>query len=125
MGNVADDQVVWTLRDSVAELNSKNFVGRINVSRPDQGLHGLAIDGAQHAADLLRVYRADSADKSWPLQVAESYVRAHDLVASYQATDIWPFSPQLYWRANSLSAVDGVMASASLLVSVQTHLLDT
>ena len=40
-------------------------------------------------------------------------------------TDDWPFSPQLYWRANSLRAVDGVLASASLLVSVQTHLLDT
>jgi hypothetical protein len=31
----------------------------------------------------------------------------------------------LYWRANSLCAVDGVLASVSLLVSVQTHLLDT
>src|SRR6478609_11222127 len=103
MGNVANDQAVWTLRESVAELNCKKIAGRINVSRPDQGLHKLAIDGAKHGADLLRVYRAGSPDKSWPLPVAESYIRAQDLVASYQVTDIWPFSPQLYWRANSLN----------------------
>jgi hypothetical protein len=46
-------------------------------------------------------------------------------VGTYQATDDWPFSPQLYWRANSLRTVNGVLASLSLLVSVQTHLLDT
>src|SRR6478672_3711736 len=60
-----------------------------------------------------------------PLPVVESYLRGNDLVASYLAIDDWPFSPQLYWRANSLRAVDGVLASASLVVSVQTHLLDT
>ena len=126
MGNAVNDQAVWTLRGNAAELSCGKLSGRIDSSRPNAGLHDVAIDGARQAADLLRVYRSDVADeKSWPLPVAESYVRGNDLVASYQATDDWPFSPQLYWRANALRAVDGVLASASLLVSVQTHLLDT
>ena len=126
MGNAVNERAVWSLHGNVAELSCGKLSGRIDASRPNAGLHDVAFDGAQQATNLLRVYRSDSRDeKSWPLPLAESYVRGNDLVASYQATDDWPFSPQLYWRANSLRAVDGVLASASLLVSVQTHLLDT
>jgi hypothetical protein len=126
MLNVVNERMVWSLRGSVAELSCGKLSGRIDASRPNVGLHDVAVDGAQHATNLLRVYRSDiTGEKSWPLPVAESYVRGNDLVASYQAIDAWPFSPQLYWRADSLSAVDAVLASASLLVSVQTHLLDT
>src|SRR6476660_3249868 len=126
MRNVINERVVWSLRGNVAELSCGKISGRIDASRPNAGLHDVAVDGAEHATNLLRVYRSDiTGEKSWPLPLAESYVRGNDLVASYQATDSWPFSPQLYWRANSLRSVDGVLASASLLVSVQTHLLDT
>jgi hypothetical protein len=126
MRNAANDQAVWILRGNVAEFSCGNLAGKIDASRPSAGLHGIALNGAPHAADLLCVYRSDiAAEKSWPLPLAESYIRGNDLVASFQAIDEWPFSPQLYWRANALRAVDGVLASASLLVSVQTHLLDT
>ena len=126
MRNVLIERVVWSLRGNVAELNCGKLSGRIDASRPNAGLHDVAVDGAQQTIDLLRAYRSDiTNDKSWPLPVAESYVRGNDLVASYQATDDWPFSPQLYWRADSLRSVGGVLASVSLLVSVQTHLLDT
>lgn len=126
MRNELNEQAVWSLHDNEAELHCGKLSGRVDPSRPNAGLHDVAIYGAQQAAELLRIYQSDVTDKiSWPLPVAESYVRGDDLVASYQATDKWPFSPQLYWRANSLRAVNGVLASASLLVSVQTHLLDT
>ena len=61
----------------------------------------------------------------WPLPVAESYVRGNDLVATYAPIDTWPYSPQVYSRKNALQLVDGVLGSLSLLLSVQTHLLDT
>lgn len=126
MRNAVNERLVWTMRGNVADLNCGKLSGRIDASRPNAGLHQVALDGTKLAIDLLRVYRSDiTNDKSWPLTVAESYVRGQDLVASYQATNEWPFSPQLYWRANSLPPVNGVLASASLLVSVQTHLLDT
>ena len=126
MGNAVNERAVWSLHGNVADLSCGKLSGRIDALRPNAGLHDVALDGAQQATNILRAYRSDAGhEKSWPLLVAESYVRGNDLVASYQATDDWPFSPQLYWRANSLHAVDGVLASVSLLVSVQTHLLDT
>ena len=126
MRSEVNERAVWSLRGNVAELHCGKLSARVDASRPDAGLHNVVIDGAPQATELLRIYRSDITDMiSWPLPVAESYVRGNDLVVSYQATDDWPFSPQLYWRANSLRAVDGVLASASLLVSVQTHLLDT
>jgi hypothetical protein len=126
VGNAVNERVVWSSHGNVAELSCGKLSGRIDASRPNAGIHAVKFDGAQRAMDLLCVYRSDIAgEKSWPLPIAESYVRGNDLVASYQATDDWPFSPQLYWRANSLRAVDGALASTSLLVSVQTHLLDT
>jgi hypothetical protein len=126
MRNVVNEQVVWSLRGNVAEWRCGKLSGRIDASRPDMGLHDVTFDGGQQTIDLIRAYRSDiTGEESWPLPVVESYLRGNDLVASYQATDDWPFSPQLYWRANSLCVVDGVLASVSLLVSVQTHLLDT
>lgn len=126
MTNTVNERSAWSLRGNVAELSCGKLSGRIDAARPNAGVHDVTLDGAQQTIDLLRVYRSDiRGEKSWPLPVAESYVRGNDLVASYQSTDDWPFSPQLYWRAYSLRTVDGVLASASLLVSVQTHLLDT
>jgi hypothetical protein len=114
------------LRDSAADLNCGPLAGRIDTARPNAGLHCAALHQGKDAVDVLRVYRADvTSEKSWPLSVAESYIRSNDLVASYKPAEDWPFSPQLYWRANSLRNVDGVLASISLLVSLQTHLLDT
>ena len=72
------------------------------------------------------VSSADAGAKlPWPAPLAEAYLRGDDLVAAYRQTDNWPFAPQLYWQANLLRGVDGVLASASLLVSLQTSLLDT
>ncbi len=126
MGNAITEQAVWLLHGNVAQLSCGNLSGRLDTARPQAGLYGVKLPDAHRAIALLGVYRADVADmKSWPLVPAEVYLRGHDLVASYKPTSDWPFSPQLYWRANSLQMVDGVLASASLLVSVQTHLLDT
>jgi hypothetical protein len=59
------------------------------------------------------------------LPLAEAYVRGNDLVATYSPAAEWPYSPQLYWQARTLQLIDGVLGSVSMLVSVQTHLLDT
>ncbi len=121
-----NDRATWTLDGSVAELQCESLLGRVDAQRPHAGIHHVAADGTPHAIELLRVYRSDHAnDSPWPLPLVEAYVRGTDLVASYQAEDSWPFFPQLYWRAGSLNAVPGVMGSMSLLVSVQTYLLDT
>lgn len=126
MSSAVNEYVAWSLRDDAAKLSCGKISGHVSTTRPGAGLHDVAIEGVSRSLELLTAYRSDVAEvNSWPLALAECYVRGSDLVASYQASDAWPFSPTLYWRANSLRSVHGVIASVSLLVSVQTHLLDT
>jgi hypothetical protein len=131
-GAATNESTVWSLDANVAELNCRELSGRIDTARPDLGLH----TGAHTQRSLLGVCRlvesgascstVDPSDAgSWPLPIAEAYIRGGDLVASYRPIEDWPFSPQLYWRANTLKRFSGAKASLSLLVSVQTHLLDT
>ena len=119
----------WTLHAGVGVLRVGALCGRVDVSHPELGVHDARLSGRTLADRLLCVCRAaDAAGESkpgWPLPIADAYVRGNDLVASYQPTNDWPYSPQIYWRANTLASIDGVIGSLSLLVSVQTNLLDT
>jgi hypothetical protein len=104
--------------------------GRVDVSHPELGLQSIAVGGDSFDGKILCVRQSDDLSDSphlrqrasWPL--ADAYVRGADLVASYVPTDGWPFSPQIYWRVNPSDDVEQ-LNSLSLLVSVQTHLLDT
>lgn len=134
MGNVTREHIVWFLHGNVAELSSRYLSGRIDVARPHGGLHGNLLPNVPaESTAILGVHRvavpitaiAGPEAFEWPLPVAEAYVRGDDLVASYTPASGWPFSPQLYWRADPLRSVEGVLSSISILVSVQTHLLDT
>jgi hypothetical protein len=125
----------WSLNGSRAQLSVDRLSAEVDIAHPHQGLYAISLDELKITAELLCVYR--SADMSrgqvaatggktdWPLSVADAYVRDSDLVVSYAPTGDWPFSPQVYWRANTLNDVHAVIGSLSLLVSVQTHLLDT
>lgn len=130
-----DDLPSWLLNKSVGELKYGALSGKVEIARPDAGLRVKALSEDQGDCGLLRVCRTESpspADSSscrdaalWPLPIADVYVRGTDLVATYQAIETWPYSPQVYWRAAAVDVVDGVHASMSLIVSVQTQLLDT
>jgi hypothetical protein len=125
------EQTTWTLHGSSGELCADQLSARIDIARPHLGLHAISAFDSPTSTSILGVHRiSDSvarstADFAWPLPVAESYVRGNDLVGCYEPIADWPFSPQLYWQAGTLRKVQGVLASLSLLVSVQTHLLDT
>jgi hypothetical protein len=126
----------WTLRHNVAQLVAGRLAGNVDVTRPDQGFRCTALDHDSAPCSLFCTSRADvtaSIDftnpehslKSWPLAIADAYVRGNDLVTSYRPCDEWPYAPQLYWQAGALDLVEGTLASLSQLVSVQTHLLNT
>jgi hypothetical protein len=125
----------WRLDGGVCVLDGQAIAGRVDVSHPERGVEDVRVSGYGVVGERFCVYRAAETATppegsirgalSWPLAVAESYIRGPDLVASYQASIDWPYSPQIYWRADPLDSVRGVVGSVSLLVSVQTHLLDT
>ena len=136
MHDAAHDASPWTLLDPLAEVRCGTLSGRIDISQPGLGLHQVALGAAPLSARLLcithddRPERLPSSDADlhgattvWP--VADAYVRGSDLVAGYQPTADWPFSPQIDWRADVDQATTSSCAALSLYISVQTQLLDT
>lgn len=117
----------WSLGGTLAQLRGKALRGQVDVAHPDRGLQLASLNGVEVGGPLFAIAREsdEPSNGRWPLSAADVFVRGHDLVATYGPSDDWPFAPQIYWHADSLSAVDDVRASLSLLVSVQTHLLDT
>ncbi len=127
---ITSNDKAWTLNSAVGELRYGPLSGRVDVSRPDSGLRQIQLDGRDLPGHLLAVQRyaekgSHEANSEWPLAIADAYVRGIDLVARYQPADDWPYAPQIYWRADPGVEAQGIVGSLSLLVSVQTHLLDT
>lgn len=135
MGDAGAHQNTWTLANSAGELRHGAVRGSIDIAHPDRGLTNVVSNAQALRGHMLAIRRRSEATShgvtspesgsSWPLGVADAYVRGNDLVASYRPTEDWPYAPQLYWRANTLDDIPGVVSSLSLLVSVETHLLDT
>lgn len=115
----------WVLEDYCALLRENSLAGRIDVVHPDLGLQNVQVNECSLHGQLLNVQRGSDGPNSWPLAVAETYVRGDDLIATYRPVEDWPYSPQIYWRTGALDRAEGLFGSLSLLVSVQTHLLDT
>jgi hypothetical protein len=122
------------LDGNVAVLSGAHLSGEVDASCPHVGMRLHGTDAPLLTARILGVDRCleepsshviEGTAAAWPLRTAEFYVRGDDLVASYEPATDWPFSPQLYWQAGPLRQLVGVRASLSLLVSVQTQLLDT
>jgi hypothetical protein len=119
----------WRYQQPTAELRCGGLSGRVDASKPQLGLHEISIESRTLKGRILCVRQSDeAADGGRPrddaLPVADAYVRGADLVATYRPTDNWPFSPQVYWRIDRAHG-SAPLASQSLLVSVQTHLLET
>jgi hypothetical protein len=119
----------WRFNDHAAELCRGALTGRVDVSHPELGLHAISLGPHSLQGHVLGVRRFEPtielrshATTAW--SVADAYVRGDDLVATYKPTEGWPFSPQFYWQAERPDA-SGPLAALSLLVSVQTHLLET
>ena len=123
MADSKSDSRVWEFVPPIARLRRAPWHAQVDVSRPQLGLHQLRLD--EFAIDGQLAGVVPSGVTAWPAKVVDTYVRGHDLVATYEPTADWPYAPQLYWRAERLDTGQGVVTSVSLLVSVQTNLLDT
>lgn len=118
---------IWSLQSTIAHLQYGALAAHVDVARPNVGLQGITLDQAIIDGQLLCATRSTSGPQKnvWPLPLIETYLRGRDLIASYGPVDDWPYTPNIYWRADSLAAIDDVRASLLLLISVQTQLLDT
>jgi hypothetical protein len=123
-----NDKSAWSLRGTVAVLNTGQLSAQVDISRPNLGAQHVQWSEPMLASSLLAVARDDDDDETqhaWPLSLADAYARGDDLIASYSPRDDWPFSMQVYWRAAQTDVHNESRTALSLLVSVQTNLLDT
>src|SRR3954451_14590084 len=98
---------IWSLKGRIGQLHASGFEGRVDVARPNLGIQGVTVDQQRldgsflgvvrsaHASDKFSV-QAESETASWPLSVADAYIRVNDLVATYRPIDDWPYAPELY-----------------------------
>lgn len=127
----------WSIAGNTARLQTASLAGRIELLYPDQGLGDLQLSGESLVGTILAVRRQFPAAVSSPpvdgqrtrqppeWAVADKYVRGHDVVATYAASDDWPYLTQIYWHASQSSDASAALGSVSLLVSLQTPLLDS
>lgn len=137
MGDSLAEDHSWLLDAPHAKLRSRALRGELDVSRPELGVNRLAINQQACAGRLFSVVRCapnqsgqsaldDLELSQLPSQkLADVYVRGYDLVAAYQPTEAWPYATQIYWQVCDASCAPDLLSSVSLLVSLQTHLLDT
>lgn len=108
----------WTLTATDATLHIARFQARLNLARPDEGLHVVAWDDAAGTADRLLAVRLAGGESAAPLLPDGHYLRGADLVAAYGESAQRPLQTDIVWRA-----LDG--AGVELIVSVRTSLWDS
>ena len=113
----------WSLDQRIGRLHFGPVTAQIDLSRPHLGLHAIRLASTPLDARLLALLPSDS--DTWPAGLVDAYIRSQDLIATYAAVDTWPYAPQIYWGVDPANNGSGVVASLSLVVSIQTHLLDT
>lgn len=125
MSEDADNPDGWTWQRPIGLLRCGRLTGRIDVSQPQLGLHQLRLGTNLPLDGHVVGVRWVGLPGGRPANVADSYLRAGDLVATYQPQANWPYAPQIYWRAELTGPAHGALAAVTLWVSVQTDLLDT
>ena len=127
----------WLLKTPRAELRAGSLHGELDVSRPELGVSQLSINQRACTGKLVGVLPCTQKDPHaqpsiredlehlLPRQLADVYVRDGDLIVAYQPTEDWPYATQIYWQISEESYLPDLLSSMSVLLSLQTHLLDT
>jgi hypothetical protein len=110
----------WNITHPIAELRDETLIANVDVSKPQLGLLDVGVQAQAISGCLLSLTSGSASE--WPAVAADAYVRGGDLVATYSPASNWPYAPCIYWR---VEARDAALAAISLLVSIQTDLLDT
>lgn len=113
----------WTFRHPVAELCCGPLSAHVDITKAQGGLQHISVQSQSIAGSLLSLSSGSAA--AWPAALADAYVRGNDLVATYAPAIDWPYAPSVYWRVDSIGSDRNTLAALSLLVSIQTDLLDT
>lgn len=121
MSKQSETQVseVWNLAGHDATLCCSKLVGKLDASAPNVGLTSVEFNGDKLNGSLWGF----EFPANHPIQLKETYLRGHDLVAHFEASDAYPFDLYCYWNAQPTA--DGSGAIVRLTISWLTDLLDS
>ena len=88
---------MWQLADTRASFTLGPLSAQVNVAQPDLGIHALRIGSVPRSGTSLLCVRLPH-DPRTHIELGETYVRASDLVATYQPLPPYTLQPQIYWR---------------------------
>jgi hypothetical protein len=123
MADAVQNRETWMFRQSIGEARVGALEANVDAANPQLGLHKFRLRSQPLNGNLLAAVANNAT--AWPVKLADAYVRGDDLVASYSPSADWPYAPQIYWSAKAGDRDSGALAAMSLLVSIQTILLDT
>lgn len=115
----------WKIEQHVARLVGTSLAGTVDLRRPEAGLHDLTLGGKPLGGQRRLLAVGLDERNSWEPNLAESYARGADLVATYPQTDKRPYRMQAYWRVVDFSGDARIAACLELQTSINTDLLDT
>jgi hypothetical protein len=121
----------WSLAANIGQARCGALTAEVDLTRPHLGLCAAQLCDKQLSGEYLSLVPGDaSATRSaaWPPTLTDAYVRGRDLVATYAGVESWPYSPTVYWSVDTAVAGQNsgeILAALSLVVSIQTDLLDT
>jgi hypothetical protein len=125
---VTQDASFWTLPDEgFAQLAVGAVTALVDPPWPNRGLSHVRVNDQVFDAMTARLLVITPQDDPpiWHARLVDRYVRGNDLVATYTGNDSWPYAPQIYWSAEPEAADGAALGSLSVVVSIQTNLLDT
>ena len=117
----------WSLAANIGQMRCGVLSAEVDLTRPHLGLRAAKLRDKLLSGEHLSLVPSDGL-AAWPATLADAYIRGRDLVATYAGVESWPYSPTVYWSADTedLGQNSGeILAAMSLVVSIQTNLLDT
>lgn len=115
---------MWQLADYSASIALPPLSAQVNTLEPWQGLLQPSWLGTSLSASI-SVLQVDVRELVAPNRLPlEVYARGNDLVATYAPSEGRNIQTQIYWRATQPNC-GGRAAGVELILSAQTHLLDS
>jgi len=115
---------MWQLADYSASLSLPSFAAQVNVLEPWRGLLAPKWFNTD-LPSLVSVLQVDARELIAPNRLPlDVYERGPDIVATYAPSEGRNVQTQIYWRATEPQC-GGPAAGVELIISAQTHLLDS
>jgi hypothetical protein len=114
---------MWSVLDSYALWESKLLHAKIDLSRPELGLHSLVLNAAPLQKARLFQTQLEASGGDPQATPSEVFQRGPELAVTYAETAEQPVQRQVHWKI--AETIDPLRVVVDLVVCVQTSQLDS